>query len=311
MNSRMVQGIFDDLSREVHPDFAYPDTGLWDAERNTKEFIAAMPVWKSYGLNCFTLNIQGGSPWGYGGDPYLNPGFHEDGRLMKDYANRLDAILKEADRLQMVVILGIFYFRQDQHLKDEEAVKNATSNVVDWLFEKNHRNVLIEIANETSDRDDKYHHEILKQDRVHELIELVTNTSKNGYRYLAGVSYRGRVVPKANVIQTSDFLLIHGNGAKNPAEIDKLIHKTRTAMGDRVMPIVNNEDDNYNYGDAQNDLVNSVKQYVSWGFFDFRREGETDITEGYQSVPVDWGVNSERKKEFFNKLSEITGVSKN
>jgi hypothetical protein len=28
---------------------------------------------------------------------------------------------------------------------------------------------------------------------------------------------------------------------------------------------------------------------------------------GYQSVPVDWGINSARKKQFFNLLKEITG----
>jgi hypothetical protein len=28
---------------------------------------------------------------------------------------------------------------------------------------------------------------------------------------------------------------------------------------------------------------------------------------GYQSVPVDWGINSDRKKEFFKKLKEVTG----
>jgi hypothetical protein len=28
---------------------------------------------------------------------------------------------------------------------------------------------------------------------------------------------------------------------------------------------------------------------------------------GYQSVPVDWGISSERKKQFFNLLKEITG----
>tara|TARA_R110002033_G_C3897451_1_gene240059 strand:+ start:68114 stop:69223 length:1110 start_codon:yes stop_codon:yes gene_type:complete len=310
MNSRMVQGVFDDLNPEPHPDFVYPDTKQWDANRNTKEFIAAMPTWKSYGLNCFTLNIQGGSPWGYGGEPYLNPGFHKDGRIMDAYAERLDAILKEADRLEMVVILGIFYFRQDQHLQDETAVKNATSNLIDWLFSKGYKNVLIEIANETSNRTDKYHHEILKQDRVHELINLVKQKTKNGYRYLVGVSYRGRVVPKPNVIETSDFLLVHGNGAKNPDEITKLIKETKLALGDRVMPIVNNEDDNYDFDKEENSFINSIKGYVSWGYFDFRRKDETDIREGYQSVPVDWGVNSERKKAFFNKLSEITGYKK-
>lgn len=308
INSRMVQGIFDDISAKPHIDFKYPDTKTWDADRNTNEFIAAMPIWKSYGLNCFTLNIQGGSPWGYGGEPYLNPGFHKDGRLMETYANRLDAILKEADRLEMVVILGVFYFRQDQHLQDEVAVKHATNNLVNWLFSKGYKNVLIEIANETSNRADKYHHEILKQDRIHELINLVKNNTQNGYRYLVSVSYRGRVVPKPNVISVADFLLIHGNGAKHPKEIDTLIKETKLAMGNKVMPIVNNEDDNYNYNQDQSNFVNSIKKYVSWGYFDFRRKDETDYKKGYQSIPVDWGVNSKRKQSFFNKVSEITGI---
>lgn len=32
-----------------------------------------------------------------------------------------------------------------------------------------------------------------------------------------------------------------------------------------------------------------------------------DYHEGFQSVPVDWGISSEREKNFFNKLKEITG----
>lgn len=42
MNSRMVQGIFDNLSAASADTFAYPDTKKWDAERNTDEFVAAI-----------------------------------------------------------------------------------------------------------------------------------------------------------------------------------------------------------------------------------------------------------------------------
>ena len=31
------------------------------------------------------------------------------------------------------------------------------------------------------------------------------------------------------------------------------------------------------------------------------------FAEGYQSVPVDWGIHSARKRAFFAKLREITG----
>ena len=57
-NSRMVQGIFDDRNAETRARWRYPD-GPWDAERNTREFIAAMPLWKAKGLLAFTINLQG------------------------------------------------------------------------------------------------------------------------------------------------------------------------------------------------------------------------------------------------------------
>ena len=64
-NSRMVQGIFDDLNIPTREKWKYPDTKVWDANRNTDEFIKAMPSWKEYGLMVFTINLQGGSPEGY------------------------------------------------------------------------------------------------------------------------------------------------------------------------------------------------------------------------------------------------------
>lgn len=306
MNSRMVQGIFDDLNPETATEFAYPDTKRWDADRNTNEFIAAMPQWYGYGMNAFTLNMQGGSPYGYGNRKCLNPGFNSDGSLMEPYMKRLNRILKKADELHMVVILGIFYFGQDQHLTDEQAVIRATDNLVDWLFDKKYRNVIIEIANETNTRGN-YDHKILWPDRIHELIERVKGKRKNGYRFLVGTSYEGRVVPTSNVVKASDFILIHGNGAKQPEQIQTLIDATRKVDGYRKMPVVNNEDDHFDFDKETNNFTVSVKNYVSWGYFDFRFPGETDYTEGYQSVPVDWGINSNRKQSFFRKVKEITG----
>src|SRR3989442_13470154 len=50
MTSRMVQATFDDRNPETVSRWAYPDTGKWDPERNTREFLAAMPSWKEHGL---------------------------------------------------------------------------------------------------------------------------------------------------------------------------------------------------------------------------------------------------------------------
>ena len=305
INSRMVQGIFDDFNPETSKEFAYPDTNQWDPERNNTEFVKAMPLWYKHGLNAFTINIQGGSPYGYGNKKTLNPGYKSDGGLIESYMKRLDKIIKEADRLGMVVILGLFYFGQDENLQNEQAVINATSNVVDWLFEKKYKNVLIEIANETGHR--TYDHPILGPARINELIDLVKNKKKNGYRYLAGTSFLGRAVPTENVVKASDFLLIHGNGANSPDQIQLQIDSTRKVNGYRVMPIINNEDDHYDFEKENNNFITSIRNYVSWGYFDYRLKGETDYREGYQSLPVDWGINSERKKAFFNKVKEITG----
>src|SRR2546429_2224759 len=127
LNSRMVQGIFDDFNPETVKLWAYPDTGQWDAERNTREFVAAMPLWRKHGLLAFTINLQGGSPQGYSkGQPWHNSAIESDGSLRPDYMARLERILNKADELGMAVILGYFYFGQDERLKDEAAVILAT-----------------------------------------------------------------------------------------------------------------------------------------------------------------------------------------
>jgi hypothetical protein len=45
----------------------------------------------------------------------------------------------------------------------------------------------------------------------------------------------------------------------------------------------------------------------SWGYFDFRREGE-GFDEGYQSVPVSWGNSSARKRGFFDLVASLSGL---
>src|SRR5262249_17048675 len=159
LNSRMVQGIFDDRNSETRTRWAYPDSGEWDAERNTREFIAAMPEWRRHGLLAFTINLQGGSPEGYSKEqPWHNSAIEADGSLRQDYMGRLDRILRKADELGMVVILGYFYFGQDERLRDEAAVLRAVDNATEWLFDRGYRNVLVEINNECNV---SYDHSIL------------------------------------------------------------------------------------------------------------------------------------------------------
>jgi hypothetical protein len=304
LNSRMVQGIFDDLNTETKHLWAYPDTAVWDPERNTREFIAAMPEWRSHGLLAFTIDLQGGSPQGYSRDqPWHNSAINADGSLRNDYLDRLSRILDSADRLGMVAILGIFYFGQDQRLTDEAAVKRAVDNTVDWVQSRGYTNVLIEVNNECNVR---YDHEILQPARVHELIDQVKARTNDGRRLLVGTSYGGNKVPLENVVRSSDFLLIHGNGVKDPERIAQMVRECREVPGYRPMPILFNEDDHFDFDQPTNNFTAALSEYASWGYFDYRMQGEA-FDDGYQSVPVNWSISSPRKKAFFTKLKEITG----
>lgn len=304
MNARLVQGVFDDLNPETVDRWKYPDTGKWDADRNTDEFVANMSQWKAHGMLSFTINLQGGSPEGYSkNQPWHNSAFTAKGELRGAYMARLKKILDEADRLGMVPILGLFYFGQDERLEDEKAVINAVENAINWLHDHKYKNVLIEINNECNVR---YSHKILQPERVHELIVRAKSIERNGFRYYVSTSYGGGFIPLPNVVKTADFILIHGNGVAEPEKIVKMVTQTQSVKGYKKMPIIFNEDDHFDFDKDFNNLVASVSAYASWGYFDFRKKGEA-FEEGYQSVPVDWSISTERKKGFFNLLKEITG----
>jgi hypothetical protein len=266
MNSRMVQGVFDDLNPATAGRWAYPDTKRWDPARNTREFVAAMPEWRKHGLLAFTINLQGGSPQGYSKDqPWHNSAFTPAGGLRNDYFNRLRTILDKADELGMVAIVGLFYFGQDERLTDDAAVTQGVDNALDWLAVQGYRNVLVEVNNECNVR---YDHAILQPARVHELV--------------------------------------HGNGVADPARIAGMVKATRAVPGYTPKPVLFNEDDHFDFDRPVNNFTAAVGEYASWGFFDYRMAGE-GFDDGYQSVPVNWGISSPRKRVFFALLRDITG----
>ncbi len=306
LNARLVQGAFDDRNPETTPRWAYPDTGRWDPERNTREFVAAMPDWRRHGLLAFTLNLQGGSPQGYSqNQPWHNSAFNADGSLHPDYQRRFETILNRADSLGMAVILGFFYFGQDERLTDEAAVIRATDTATDWILDRGWRHVLVEVNNECNVR---YDHPILRPARVHELIRRVQDRSQaRGHRLLVSTSYGGGTLPGENVVRSADFLLLHGNGVSNPDRIADMVRETRRIPGYRPVPIVFNEDDHFDFDKPRNNFVAALEAGASWGYFDFRMKDES-FDDGFQSVPVNWSISSPRKRGFFRKLAEITGA---
>jgi hypothetical protein len=265
-----------------------------------------MAEWRRHGLLAFTLNLQGGSPEGYSkGQPWHNSAFTADGALRPDYMARAERILDEADRLGMAVILGLFYFGQDERLRDEATVVRAVDGAVAWVLDKSYGNVLIEINNECNIN---YDHAILQPARVHELITRVKQATRGGRRLLVSTSYGGGTVPGPEVAGASDFVLMHGNGVTNPDRIAEMVRQARALPTFTSKPIVFNEDDHCDFEKPWNNFVAATSEHASWGFFDYRLKGE-GIDEGYQSVPVNWGISSARKRGFFNLLQSMTGGS--
>ncbi len=338
LNSRMTNALFDDENPVTRPLWAYPDTGEWDANRNTEEFIAALPEYRSHGLLAVTVNLQGGSPTGYyrergfrslmrdGGitardgeiwaglpgpasQPWHNSAFRSDGSLKSGFVKRAERVVEACDELGMIVILGLFYFGQDERLADETSIYRAVDDTMTWLLESGHANVLIEINNEANIA--RYEHDILQPHRVHELIDHAKMVSLNERRLLVGTSYGGGRVPDAKVANSSDFIMVHGNGVSDPDRIVGMVEETRALSGFKPKPIMFTEDDHFDFDDPVNNFTSALSAYASWGYFDpGEGAGGTvafgDYCDGYQNIPVNWGINTPRKRAFFDLLAEVT-----
>jgi len=339
LNSRMANGIFDDLNPLTRTLWAYPDTGEWDPDRNTQELIAALPVYRQHGLVAIGLNLQGASPFGYyrfddasidallgqvkrahpevtqdavwqglastRSQPWETGAFNPDGTLRPEFLKRAASVIEAADKLGMVVCLGLFYFGQDERLVDEAAVLSAVDGACRWVLESGFTNVVIEIANEVDIP--LYEHEMLTASKVQTLIERVRETEHKGRRLLAGTSVSGRVAPTAEIVAASDFVLLHGNHLDEPKEITSRIEKTRSLPTYRGQPLVFNEDDHFNFDHQENNFFNALTGRAGWGYFDpgqgaGGRVDFGDYEEGYQSPPINWSINSDRKAAFFEAL---------
>ncbi|KPJ60988.1 MAG: hypothetical protein AMS15_06210 [Planctomycetes bacterium DG_23] len=309
-NSRMIQATFDDENPRTRSNWVYPDTKKWDPERNTEEFCQNMQGWKKCGVLGFTVNFQGGRPIvgfrlrhspdepGPNPEVYINSAFKRDGRVKEPFLKRMAKVLQQADELGMVAIVGYFYFSQDGLLGDEDAVIRATENATNWLLDTGHKNILVEINNECSVA--HYAHAILQPPRVHELINLVKSKKKDGRRLMVSTSGGGGWLPPENIASVIDFVLVHGN-AQDPGSHKDMIETIRSmpAWKRNPSPIVFNE-----AGTNVECLFVCAENFASWGYFD---AGQNNYQDGFQSPPVNWGINTETKRRFFDAVAQITG----
>lgn len=320
MNSRMVQAIFDDENPVTSRMWRYPDTGLWDPERNTDEFCATLPEYRRYGLLAVTVGLQGGGavfteqiyPH------YVNSAFTPEGDLKPAYLKRLERVLGAADQAGMVVIVNYLYWRQATRFTSQSAVIRAVENATHWLLASGYRNILLDIVNEANTWPDCP--ELLAPAHVHRLLEVARGIILNGRRLLAAVStIGGPALPTPRWQALEDFHLPHGNGL----DADQLAAKLRSLKATDLYqqhpkPIVVNEDSIF----VEN-LEAAVREGCSWGFYcqgygsHYRdrmdwttrpRESRHKDLSGFQTVPVNWGINTENKRAFFRRIAEITAA---
>ncbi len=82
-----------------------------------------------------------------------------------------------------------------------------------------------------------------------------------------------------------------------------MVRETRAVPGYRPRPILFNEDDHFGFDRPENNMLAALSEYASWGYFD---PGRSDYESGYQCPPVNWGINTERKRAFFSLVREVT-----
>jgi hypothetical protein len=317
-NSRMIQAIFDDENPDTAKHWRYPDTGVWDANRNTQEFCELLPVYKQHGLLGITVGLQGGGS-NYTPEIYSNyhmSAFFPDGSLKQPYFDRLRHVLKTADDCGMVVIVSYFYVASVKWLENEQAVKNAVQNTTEWFLETGYQNLIIEIYNEV-----KEDSPFVSSETVATYLDIVKQTTLQGRRLLVGNSaFPDRVVPTKAWLESEDVTMPHGNN-HTPSELtQKLRHwKSLEPIRKRPRPMIINEDST-----LVANLDAALEEGVSWGFYhqgygsenqydrfvDWTR-GERETTfktlSGFQTLPINWSINDPWKEAFFSHLKKVTG----
>ena len=98
---------------------------------------------------------------------------------------------------------------------------------------------------------------------------------------------------------------MHGNGVSDPAQIAEMVRKARAVPGYTPKPILFNEDDHFDFDKPLNNMTAALSEYASWGFFD---PGKNNYEDGYQSPPVRWDLNTDRKRAFFKLVKEVAGL---
>jgi hypothetical protein len=298
LNARMINAAFNDRNEANRlTAWAYPDTRVWDAQRNTDEFTAQIPSYATDGLNMITVGLQGGDPWPSGSThprDEIVSAFNPNGKLRARWMSRLSEIIDAADAAGMVVDLSLFYVYQDQIVTADARVEEGAKAVLDWVASHGYTNVLLEVCNECNDPSPGFAHDNLKPS-----VGLAAFLSAlNGYSTVpVSASFTSNYwIPDA-IIDAEDFVTMHCNSRT----ANEVISMVQDMDARTTKPIVFNE-----CGTDLTKMSAGVDAGASWGYYD-QGSGSDHYTtgSGFQAVPANWGPTvSTLKTAFFDAICD-------
>ena len=272
----------------------------WDPERHTDEFITQLATYRKHGLLMVNANLMGNQPTGRAGfHPWINSAYTETGDLKPAYMRRLARILDETDRLGMVMMLGLFYPQQDENVmvqdtmaKDDALIRKCITNVMQFLLSAGHRNILIEIGNESNHP--LYDHWMLRGERVYEAIEIAREAC-GGLYPVSTSSFRIEELSD-QAFDAMDYILLH----TPMGQPDRMGRQVKAAQ-DRIKgskPVINKEDTSVFC------MMVALENGAGFGLY---HQGVNNYREGFQSIPVNWEINTVGKWNYFYQVARLTG----
>jgi hypothetical protein len=127
----------------------------------TERHVANLDNMVAHGINCLGVYIQGANAGWPNPEAGLD-GFRRDGRLKPAVADRLEWLVREADKRGMVVMVGVLSPRKDQDLYDDAAIRRAIEEAARFLARRKLKNVFVDIMHEF-DQPERIDHEILRE----------------------------------------------------------------------------------------------------------------------------------------------------
>lgn len=306
MNARMVNSVLDDATNVLG--------GGYSETANTTEFINQMQSYIDHGVRAFTVGLQGGNPNPVGSNTYdpgqpnflNNTAYNSDGSLKTAYMDRVLSVIQAADQRGALIILSLFYQRQDQLLANQTAVRAAVDNVCAWLVAEGVTNVLVEITNEYGHSGFTHTDLLVTGDansgQIHLLNRMRTcltnagrsdiklSTSSTLSNLVYGLNISSGV--ESSLVAASDYLILHANtacGGSFPSAGNSFTscyasQIAAVVAGADGKPILINEDPRGGEtGDPQSNGVAACQASVAagsgWGFFKRSNQAVNDLTD--------------------------------